>query len=86
MVKWILEKSGVVVHTDGMSLCLWTAATSGPIVHPPDDEYGEPWWNDTDRGKTKNSEKYLSIPVPLSTTIPTWTNPGLRRERPATKP
>jgi hypothetical protein len=23
-------------------------------------EYGEPWWNDTDRGKQKNSEKNLA--------------------------
>jgi hypothetical protein len=23
-------------------------------------KYGEPWWNDTERGKPKNSEKNLS--------------------------
>jgi hypothetical protein len=52
----------VVLHVDGARLCLWTAATNGPIVHPPGDiyEYEEPWWNDTDRGKPKNSDRNLS--------------------------
>jgi hypothetical protein len=34
--------------------CVWTAATSGPIVHPKGHtvyEHDEPWWNDLDRGK-----------------------------------
>jgi hypothetical protein len=54
-----------------------------PTVHPPDDINMEPWWNDTDRGKLKSSEKNLS-----ATTDITWTdqeaNPGLRGERLAT--
>jgi hypothetical protein len=43
-------------------------------------EYGEPWWNDIDRRKPKNSEKNLS------NTNPTWTDPGtnLCCERPVT--
>jgi hypothetical protein len=24
-------------HIDGVRLCLWTAATNGPAVHPPGD-------------------------------------------------
>jgi hypothetical protein len=43
----------------------------------------ELWWNDTDRGKVKNSEENLS------TTNTTWTdlgvNLGLHIERPATR-
>jgi hypothetical protein len=34
--------------------CVWTAATSGPIVHPKGHtvyEHDEPWWNDLDRGE-----------------------------------
>jgi hypothetical protein len=26
-----------VVHVDGVIICLWPAATIGPIVHLPDD-------------------------------------------------
>jgi hypothetical protein len=44
-------------------------------------------WNETDRGKPKYSGKTCPS-VTLSTTNPTWTdpgsNPGLRGERPAT--
>jgi hypothetical protein len=46
-------------------------------------EYEEPWWNDTGRGKSKNSEKNLSNDT-LCTNL-TWTDPGaklcLRSER-----
>jgi hypothetical protein len=46
---------------------------------------GERRWNDTDRGKQKNSEKNLSH-CHLSTTDPTWIDPGanqgLRGDRP----
>jgi hypothetical protein len=50
----------VVVHVDGVRQGLWTAATNGPIVHPWYIEYGQPWRNDTDRGKPRNSDKNLS--------------------------
>jgi hypothetical protein len=40
-------------------------------------------WNEIDRGKLKYSEKNLSRAT-LSTTKPTWTDPGLRGDRPAT--
>jgi hypothetical protein len=39
-------------------LCLWTAATDGPIVRSPDD--GEARWNDTNKWKSKNSKENLS--------------------------
>jgi hypothetical protein len=49
------------VHVDGITQCLWTVATSEPIIHPPGIyESGKPWWNDIDRGKPKNLEKNLS--------------------------
>jgi hypothetical protein len=28
-----------VVHADGVRLCHWTAATNGPIIHPPGDKW-----------------------------------------------
>jgi hypothetical protein len=37
--------------------------------------YGEPQWNDTDKGKLKNLEKTLSH-CHFMTTNPTWTDPG----------
>jgi hypothetical protein len=50
-------------------------------------EFGERRWNDTDREKSKYSEKNLPSAT-LFTTNPTWIdpgqNPGLRGERPAT--
>jgi hypothetical protein len=50
-------------------------------------EFGEQRWNDIDRGKSKNRRKTCTSTT-LSTTNPTWidpgTNPGLRGERPAT--
>jgi hypothetical protein len=34
-----------LIDYDGVRLCLRTAATNGPIVHPPVIcEHGEPWW------------------------------------------
>jgi hypothetical protein len=65
----------VVVHVDGVRKCLWTAATNGPIVHPWYIEYGQPWWNDTDRGNRGIRIK-TSPSATLSTTNPTWTDPG----------
>jgi hypothetical protein len=40
-------------------------------------------WKAVDRGKPKDSEKRLS--ATLSTTNPTWTDPGLRVMKTATK-
>jgi hypothetical protein len=49
--------------------------------------YGEPQWNDTDRGNQVTQRKTRPI-ANLSTTSPIWTdpgaNPGLHIDRPAT--
>jgi hypothetical protein len=38
-------------------------------------EHGEPWWNDTDRGNRRTLRKTCHSAT-LSTTNPTWTDPG----------
>jgi hypothetical protein len=54
----------VHVDVDGVRWLLWTAATNGPIVHNGNDnEYGEPWCNNTD-GKAKELREE-PVPVPL---------------------
>jgi hypothetical protein len=61
-----------------------------PIVPAPDDRWGwlwSNWWNEVWQGKPKYSEKACPSPT-LSTTNPTWpdpgSNPGLRDGKPAT--
>jgi hypothetical protein len=50
----------VVVHVE-VRPCLWTVATNWPMSIPQVIYvYGEPWWNDTDRGKLKNLDKNMS--------------------------
>jgi len=70
------------VHVDGVRPRLWTAATNEPIVHPQMTyEYGEPRWNDIDRGKLKNWRK-KRVPVPLcSIWVGPGPNPSLRDEK-----
>jgi hypothetical protein len=51
-----------VVHVDGERLCLWTAVSNGPIVHPSDDIWirtatVELYW----QGKTEDLENNLQI-------------------------
>jgi hypothetical protein len=40
IVRWTLPQSQLihVVHVNGVRLCLWTAASNGPVVYPPDDK------------------------------------------------
>jgi hypothetical protein len=44
-------------------------------------DYGEPQWNDIDRGNLKNSEKTCPSAI-LPTTNPTWTDPGVNPTKP----
>jgi hypothetical protein len=73
------------VRVDGMRLCLWTAATNGPIVHPP--RHVKPQWNAVDRGNWITLRKTCPSAT-LSATNSTRTNlganPDLRADRPAT--
>jgi hypothetical protein len=65
-----------IVHVDGGRLHLLTAATNGPDVHSQMiHKYGEPWWNDVDRGKLKNLEKTCPSAT-LSNTNTTRTDQG----------
>jgi hypothetical protein len=74
-VGWVRPKRGCLLST--------LAYYAFPRWH----EFGERRWNDIYRAKPNNSEKNLSNAT-LSTTNPTWiepgANPGLRDERPAT--
>jgi hypothetical protein len=69
-------------HVDEVRLYLWTAATNGIIVHPPDHINTKIRWSDTDREKPKDSEKKCVPVPPCPPQILTWTD--LRGERPAT--
>jgi hypothetical protein len=64
-----------------MRVRLWTAATNGHIAHPSDDMNLE---SDGGRILAGENRRIRNCPTAtLSTTRPTWIEPGLRGERPA---
>jgi hypothetical protein len=75
----------VIVLADGVRLCLWTAITNGPVVHPSDNI--RICWNPGGMILTAKNRRTRAKTCPsdtLSTINATWTDPGLRGERPAT--
>jgi hypothetical protein len=70
-----------VVHADGAILRLWTAANRPIVYSQTIYEYGEPRWNDIDSGNRRAQRKTCPL-VTLSTTNPTWTDPGFCGVRP----
>jgi hypothetical protein len=75
---------GFVVRVYGVRLCLWTAASSGPTLHPA----GDTWvWNTDGMILTEENQRTQGkhcTSSTLSTTNPTWANLGLRGETPLT--
>jgi hypothetical protein len=57
----------MVVHVDGVRLCLRASATKRIIVHPSDDEYEDIWRNDTARENRVN-RRIICASDTLSTT------------------
>jgi hypothetical protein len=72
----------------GVRSRLWTAATDGHIVHPPDDMSLESDGGMILTGENRITRRETCPNATLSTTNPTWidpgVNPGLRCERPGT--
>jgi hypothetical protein len=78
----------VVVHVDGVRLCLWTAASNGSNVHPPGyiymsmNSYGGMILTE----KNRRTWRKTCPNDNLSIINPTWTKPGanprLRDDRP----
>jgi hypothetical protein len=51
----------LIVHACAVRLCPCTLANNWPTLNLSRDIHGEPCWDDTDRGKPKNSEKTCPI-------------------------
>jgi hypothetical protein len=52
-------------HVDGVRLCLWTAATNGPNVHPPDVMSMDSHGGMILTGKNRRTRRKKRVPVPL---------------------
>jgi hypothetical protein len=55
----------VVVHVDGASLCLSTAVTNGPVVHPTDDIYEAESHDGVILRKRNRIIRIKPVPVPF---------------------
>jgi hypothetical protein len=77
-------ESLLVVQVDRMRRCIQTAATNGPIVHPPDNIWV---WRATVEWETRRTRRKTCPSATMSTINSTWNgagaNPGLCGERPA---
>jgi hypothetical protein len=76
------------IYVNRVRLCLWTAATKGRIVLSPDDIWVWSPGGMILTGETRKTRRKTCPSATLSTTNPTWTepgeNPGLRCGWPAT--
>jgi hypothetical protein len=80
-IRWFYDSSSLSLY----SFFLWGGTESTrycghfwPIVKAPDDRWGwllSNWWNEDWQGKPKYSEKTFPSAT-LSTTNPTWPDPG----------
>jgi hypothetical protein len=92
MQKWYISFLPVALYSYffiyGARLRLWTAATNGHTVHPPENMSLKSEGGMILTGKYRRNRRKTCPSATLSTTNPTWIDPGVnlgpRRERPAT--
>jgi hypothetical protein len=73
----VLYTSVVVYIERGQAVCQLRSPMGLLFIAQMIYEYGEPRWNDADRGKSKNLDKTCRRAI-LSTTNPIWTEPGVK--------
>jgi hypothetical protein len=85
---WYVEPVLRLFFLVGWDWVSWYCGHYWPIVPAPDDSWWwlwRNWWNEDWQGKPKYSEKTCPS-VTLSTTNPTWLDPGLNLGRRVGKP